>query len=562
MARRPTAAQVAASLLEPHPGQSADLAPADVLEDTTVFLSPDEIDLYDDNPRQAPNPAEAELRASLLAKGYDGQLAVTRRPGSSRYVVAGGSNTLLRLIKEFHDAGDERFAQLHCRAKPWVSETRVLLDHMIENVRGDLIFIDKARSVARARQLLEQESGESLSARQLADTLTERGYKIDNPSITRYDFAIAMAEYLPQIFASGAGHAFVKELRKIDNAIEALCRARQQEDKADDALSGWRAHLAEYDTPERGALDTQRALQDYTGTLSAMLGEPLQDTRMDVFTLLDNPDYEAIAARYLRPPESTTGTESEEENAEGADDAGHADLPPPPPQRRESERRGGGGAGRPTLDNLDLFGDPPGIGDEVGDGIGVEPPGRSPGVSPSVAPEGQDSPPRIDPPPAAPATPADGLAFRSWKDARAKLFTAALALANATGLHRLIQPTGNCGAGFYMETPTEPLSTVPHDPAPGAWWLLHTASRVEAAQHDPDLVRVLSRSRYWELSEQGRNIDAIIPMVGDPMLVEEMYTWLLKLGRHAPLVANLMDIWTQVVATASQSMGDRSGGSV
>lgn len=576
---RPTAAELAASLFQGHPGnpqgKSQDLAPSGALEDTTLFLSPDDIDLYDDNPRQAPNPAEAEIRASLVARGFDGELAVTRRPQSTRYVVSAGGNTLLRLIKEHLAEGDARFAQIRCRAKPWVSETRVLLDHMIENdARGELIFIDKARSVARARQRLEAELGESLSGRRLAETLTERGYKIDQPTITRYDYAIEMTAYLPETFAGGAGHGLIRELRKIDKAIEALCRSRRQEEQTDIALSTWRAHLAEHDSPDRGALDTDRALQDHCESLAALLDESLQDTRMDLFTLLNNPAYERIATENAPPRLSERG----------AFDDLDGDSPEPERRRAASPVSPAAGGRSAVDDNFDMFGfdaaDEGGAGDDgAGDdgeayGNGDDltstsmpmaparptPVAGSPFMTPSTPLASIATPsPFASPPPSSQPGPliieADTFLFDSLKEARAKMFTAALALANATGLGPLIQPTGNAGMGYFIEVPAQSLVSAglgshPSDPAPAAWWWMFVMSNVRNAQADPGLVRVLSRSHFWELTHGGRDLTTLDGVVGEPMVIEELHDWVYKLHRHARLASNLLAIWSQMLANA------------
>ena len=122
-------------------------------------LALDEIVPFDKDPRQAPNSEYARIKDSIRAQGIDQPLVVTRRPGAAHYVIAAGGNTRLKILRElFQETNEPRFAHVTCVYKPWRGESDIVLAHLRENdLRGGLIFLDKARAVREARQLIETE---------------------------------------------------------------------------------------------------------------------------------------------------------------------------------------------------------------------------------------------------------------------------------------------------------------------------------------------------------------------------------------------------------------------
>ena len=88
---------------------------------------------------------------------------VTRRPGEPDYRLYTGGNTRLKILKElFAETGERRFARLACWYRAWRDEAEVVLAHLKENdLRGDLIFRDKALAVANAERWLWGNAGKS-----------------------------------------------------------------------------------------------------------------------------------------------------------------------------------------------------------------------------------------------------------------------------------------------------------------------------------------------------------------------------------------------------------------
>lgn len=207
------------------------LPPADPLTRATIHRVPiDQIDFYDRNPRRIRNPHYDEIKESIRASGVLQNPKITRRPGAGRYVLAFGGNTRLAILRELHqETGDARFATVDCDFVPWRSEAEVLVGHLIENeTRGELSFIDKARGVREARTLIEAETGEPLSLRQLAGMLRERGFRIDSSMISRYDYAVdVLAEALPRALNGGLGRPQIQRLRQLDTVAQMFWQRRQ-----------------------------------------------------------------------------------------------------------------------------------------------------------------------------------------------------------------------------------------------------------------------------------------------------------------------------------------------
>lgn len=232
MSKRPPSDEALRSMLrQGHFGTDSGALPlADPLTRTTIHQVPiEQIELYDRNPRRVRNPNYDEIKESIRASGVLQNPKITRRPGAPRYTLAFGGNTRLAILRELYaETGDARFAAVDCDFVPWSGEAAVLVGHLIENeTRGELSFIDKARGVREARLLIETERGQSLSQRQLAEALRERGFRVDSPMIARYEYAIdVLAEALPQALNAGLGRPQVMRLRQLDAAAQTLWQHR------------------------------------------------------------------------------------------------------------------------------------------------------------------------------------------------------------------------------------------------------------------------------------------------------------------------------------------------
>jgi ParB family protein of integrating conjugative element (PFGI_1 class) len=206
------------------------LSPSDPIGSTPMRLSIDEIDTYDHNPRRSRNPHYDEIKESIRAQGMRQPLVVTRRPGGERYMLRFGGNTRLMILRELlAETGDPSFQAADCQFLPWTDEADVLVGHLIENeTRGELLFIEKARAVHEAVQLIQAEQSTALRQRQLVEVLRGRGYQIHQSLISFYDYALNnLADSMPLAFAGGIGRPQVHRLRQLDGAAEKLWKQRQ-----------------------------------------------------------------------------------------------------------------------------------------------------------------------------------------------------------------------------------------------------------------------------------------------------------------------------------------------
>ena len=135
-----------------------------------LLVNIDDIQPYERNPRQGRNPEYDRIKDSIRSQGLDQPLVITRRPGVDNYIVYAGGNTRLLVLKEvYEETGEARFAHVPCVVRAWHRESDVLLAHLRENdLRGSLTFIDKARALCEAKQMIAAELGvEKISQTQL-----------------------------------------------------------------------------------------------------------------------------------------------------------------------------------------------------------------------------------------------------------------------------------------------------------------------------------------------------------------------------------------------------------
>ncbi|MDX2477224.1 MAG: ParB N-terminal domain-containing protein [Gammaproteobacteria bacterium] len=188
----------------------------------TIVLSIDSIKPYERNPRRSENPEYDRIKESIRVTGLDQPLVVTQPPESTDYIVHSGGNTRLLALKYlYEETGDIRFGEIHCLFKPWVCESDVLLAHLRENdLRGELIFIDKARAVFDIKQLLEEELEiDELSQRKLQSVLDDAGYRLNQGLISRMAYTVnRLYPLIPQALNAGLGRPQAVQIRILDRA--------------------------------------------------------------------------------------------------------------------------------------------------------------------------------------------------------------------------------------------------------------------------------------------------------------------------------------------------------
>jgi ParB family protein of integrating conjugative element (PFGI_1 class) len=226
------------------------------------------IKTYDRNPRRSENPEYDRIKASIRANGMDQPLVVTRRPDETDYVVGAGGNTRLQVLQAlYRETGEERFYWVDCLFKPWHHESDVLLAHLRENdLRGSMTFIDKARAVFEAKQLLEEEMGlDELSQRRLETLLRDRGYSLSHGLISQMGYAVhTLLPVIPHALQSGLGRPQIERIRALDRAARGIWKKHNLgEDETFEPV--FAALCQRYDGPEwdvellRSAIETEIA---------------------------------------------------------------------------------------------------------------------------------------------------------------------------------------------------------------------------------------------------------------------------------------------------------------
>nr|WP_288356115.1 ParB family protein [uncultured Pseudomonas sp.] len=209
---------------------------ADPIKETAIVLTLDQLRRYDNNPRKTRNPSYDEIKASILARGLDHPPPVTRRPGEDKYIICTGGNTRLDILNELWlETRDERFFRITCLFRPWSDRGEIvaLTGHLAENdMRGNLMFIERAVSIEQARQLYVEQLGKDISQRELARLLKEDGYSISNSHISRMQETLrTLVPAIPALLYSGLGKPQVEKLLTLrSSALNAWIKFKGTED--------------------------------------------------------------------------------------------------------------------------------------------------------------------------------------------------------------------------------------------------------------------------------------------------------------------------------------------
>ena len=203
-------------------GQLPGIPKQDLHPGTMMNIPIGEITSFENNPRTVHDPEYYEaIKASIRAKGVEQPVHITKRPGANCYVLSKGGNTRLQIVTELHqETGEDRFAFLPCIYQRYVSETDLLISHMIENEqRAEMCFWDKAKSYAVLRDELCNQ--ENISLRELAATFASNGLEA---SYSRLGIMLFAYDHL-SVLASLTLHLSnpkTTDIRKVYNKYQQL----------------------------------------------------------------------------------------------------------------------------------------------------------------------------------------------------------------------------------------------------------------------------------------------------------------------------------------------------
>lgn len=167
-------------------------APSDIRDVSAISLSVFDVDFYDKNPRHHRNERYDEIKDSIVAKGLESTLFITKRPGSQRYMLARGGNTRLAILRELATDDPGKWQQLTFMEVPWTTESEVLASHLIENTeRSALCFWDEAQALQEIKNQILAEQGRSISTRELPDLLKSKGINVNSNKLMAGEFALS-----------------------------------------------------------------------------------------------------------------------------------------------------------------------------------------------------------------------------------------------------------------------------------------------------------------------------------------------------------------------------------
>lgn len=236
--------------------------------------------LYDKNPRRTLNDQYDAIKDSIRStKRLNSPLVVTRRPGTEKYMVGKGGNTRLKALQElFQETGDQDFQYVVVTYHPWESESSTLAAHLVENeLRGEMTFWDKANAYADLKQMIEEETGASLSARAFEQALKDRGLPVGKTTLSYFNFAIGHLVAL-----GGACTALSKqkaqEVQPPFNAFERLLKHTLQADSWPD-LRDQVLRSAEQSWLATGELDPAKIIDQIDQAVALKLGEAVEFVR-------------------------------------------------------------------------------------------------------------------------------------------------------------------------------------------------------------------------------------------------------------------------------------------
>lgn len=266
---KPSVASMKDQLLKPSFEQRAPVAQrmSDPIVDTAMVLTLDDMLPWDTNPRTTRNPKYDEIKESIRHRGLDTPPPVTRRPGEEKFRIRNGGNTRLAIMNELYkETGDDRYFRFNTLFRPWDAtrgEIISLTGHLAENdLQGQLLFIERAVGVDKARHLYEEEAGEVVSLRELSRRLKEDGYPVSPSHLSRMQDTIRyLLPAVPGLLYSGLG---VDRITKV-LALRKTCQVC------------WDKHIEDSGEPLTFELIFQDVLAQFEGDANEFLLQRFQD---------------------------------------------------------------------------------------------------------------------------------------------------------------------------------------------------------------------------------------------------------------------------------------------
>ena len=316
-----------------------------------IRLKVRDVGTYERNPRTLPNEKREEIKISILDRGLDQSLAVTKRPGTDRYILAKGGNTRLSILWELAEEYPDRFTSLDFDLVEFQAESHLLVGHMTENLnRSPMCFWDTANSYLELRKLRSQELGRDISLRDFAAELKKQGLSPEKTALSDYEFTITKLSQLgdlakklgsadvpsklrPQYTGLQSIRSKLFESSKSANSLDAAYSEWLQSFAADQDDQGLKNATSEYELDDAKPTSLARDLEAHLAKMaSAWFG--LTEAELSACMQAIAADRTITAAQLqstleqLRTPETastvntTAGNQGDESGAADSDSLG------------------------------------------------------------------------------------------------------------------------------------------------------------------------------------------------------------------------------------------------
>lgn len=303
-------------------------------QESQMTLPVMDIQLYDRNPRKAPNEDYDAIKESIRAtKRLNSPLMVTRRPGQQKFMVGKGGNTRLSILQElFQETGDQAYQYTVVTYTPWRSESATLADHLVENeLRSPMCFWDKAKAYAELKQLIEAEAGSTLSGRAFEQALKERGLPVGKTLLSYFGFASKNMASLGQACYSLTTTS-IMSIQPAFNALERLLKHFLQ-DASWPEVRDLVLKSAEQSWLSTNELDPLKLVENLDQAVALKLGEAVEFVRIarDLFQRFPAEESAGLVAqaRLQMMPASAkhAGSAATKELSKPVDGTGKASTP-------------------------------------------------------------------------------------------------------------------------------------------------------------------------------------------------------------------------------------------
>lgn len=216
-----------------------------------------------------------------------------------------GGNTRLKVLNTlWSETGDPVFYHIVVKFIPWVSESSVLANHLIENIaRADMTFHDQAVGFYELRREWERERNEPITDIGFLSMLKDRGLdEVSRTDFVRMRFVVEhLLHALPIALEAGLGPRYIDNIKAYHRLYKEYWQSKKKREDAFTVL--FQEALTSLDDPEFAIGMIPKMVES---RISAQLGMPLTQVRLEIDLIRSA----ALAGRLPdHPPTSSTATQ-------------------------------------------------------------------------------------------------------------------------------------------------------------------------------------------------------------------------------------------------------------